>query len=85
MPRVKFLSSLPAHVVLCLLPAFFIAGAMTALIPKEAITRAVVAWVCLHLHGPGEVRILDGRYSKLTEEPVSGKVYKRAKSFGGRP
>lgn len=30
---------LAAHVLLCLLPAFCIAGAMTALIPKEAITR----------------------------------------------
>ena len=30
---------LAAHVLLCLLPAFFIAGSMTALIPKEAITR----------------------------------------------
>ena len=30
---------LAAHVLLCLLPAFFIAGAMTALIPKEAVTR----------------------------------------------
>lgn len=30
---------LAAHVLLCLLPAFTIAGAMTALIPKEAITR----------------------------------------------
>lgn len=30
---------LAAHVLLCLLPAFYIAGAMTALIPKEAITR----------------------------------------------
>ncbi len=28
-----------AHVLLCLLPAFFIAGALSALIPKEAITR----------------------------------------------
>ena len=32
-------SYLAAHVLLCLLPAFFIAGAMTALIPKESITR----------------------------------------------
>ncbi len=32
-------SYLAAHVLLCLAPAFFIAGAMTALIPKEAITR----------------------------------------------
>jgi uncharacterized membrane protein YraQ (UPF0718 family) len=30
---------LAAHVLLCLLPAFFIAGGMTALIPKESITR----------------------------------------------
>jgi len=30
---------LAAHVLLCLLPAFFIAGALTALIPKEAVTR----------------------------------------------
>ena len=32
-------SYLAAHVLLCLVPAFFIAGAMTALIPKEVITR----------------------------------------------
>ncbi len=30
---------LAAHVLLCSLPAFFIAGALTALVPKEAITR----------------------------------------------
>lgn len=30
---------LAAHVLLCLLPAFSIAGAMTALIPKESVTR----------------------------------------------
>ena len=30
---------LAAHVLLCLVPAFFIAGAMTALIPKASITR----------------------------------------------
>jgi uncharacterized membrane protein YraQ (UPF0718 family) len=32
-------SYLAAHVLLCLVPAFFIAGAMTALVPKGAITR----------------------------------------------
>lgn len=32
-------SYLAAHVLLCLLPAFFIAGAMTALIPKASVTR----------------------------------------------
>jgi uncharacterized membrane protein YraQ (UPF0718 family) len=30
---------LAAHVLLCLLPAFYIAGAMTTLIPKESITH----------------------------------------------
>ncbi len=30
---------LAAHVLLCLVPAFFIAGALATLIPKEAITR----------------------------------------------
>jgi len=30
---------LAAHVLLCLVPAFFIAGALMALIPKEAVTR----------------------------------------------
>ena len=30
---------LAAHVLLCLLPAFFIAGALAALVPQEAITR----------------------------------------------
>lgn len=33
---------LAAHVLLCLLPAFFIAGAMAALIPKASITRWVI-------------------------------------------
>jgi len=32
-------SYLAAHVLLCLLPAFYIAGAMAALIPKETVTR----------------------------------------------
>ncbi len=32
-------SYLAAHVLLCLLPAFFIAGAMAALIPKASITH----------------------------------------------
>src|SRR5512145_1577109 len=30
---------LAAHVLLCLLPAFYIAGAMTALIPRQTITH----------------------------------------------
>jgi len=30
---------LSAHVLSCLVPAFFIAGAMSALLPKEKITK----------------------------------------------
>jgi uncharacterized membrane protein YraQ (UPF0718 family) len=30
---------LAAHVLLCLLPAFFIAGALSALVPREVVTR----------------------------------------------
>src|SRR3972149_3410614 len=30
---------LAAHVLLCLVPAFYIAGAMSALVPKDSITR----------------------------------------------
>ena len=30
---------LSAHVLTCLVPAFFIAGAMSALLPKEKITK----------------------------------------------
>ncbi|MDT8898827.1 permease [Thermanaerothrix sp. 4228-RoL] len=36
---VSLLDYLAAHVLLCLLPAFIIAGYMSAMIPKEAITR----------------------------------------------
>ena len=36
---VNLAAYLAAHVLLCLLPAFYIAGAMTALIPKETVTR----------------------------------------------
>ncbi len=32
------LGNLAVHVLLCLLPAFYIGGAMTALIPKETIS-----------------------------------------------
>ena len=36
---IGLLDYLAAHVLLCLVPAFFIAGALSALIPKETITR----------------------------------------------
>jgi uncharacterized membrane protein YraQ (UPF0718 family) len=43
------LEYLGAHVLLCLLPAFLIAGYMSAILPKEAVTRylgpRVTAWI----------------------------------------
>lgn len=36
---ISLLDYLAAHVILCLIPAFFIAGALTALVPKTTITR----------------------------------------------
>ena len=35
----SLLDYLAAHVLLCLVPAFFIAGALSTLIPKEIVTR----------------------------------------------
>ena len=45
----------------------------------SSVTRAVVAWVYLQLRGLDKVRILDARYTDLTEELLPGKVYKRAR------
>lgn len=43
---------LAAHVLLCLLPAFFIAGAMAALIPKASITRWLGRTAPVHVAYP---------------------------------
>ena len=45
----------------------------------SSVTRAVVAWVYLQLHGLDKARILDARYDELTSELLPGKVYKRVK------
>jgi len=45
-------SYLAAHVLLCLLPAFFIAGAMAALIPKSSITRWLGSSAPAHVSYP---------------------------------
>jgi len=46
----------------------------------SSVTRAVVAWVYLQLHGLDKVRILDARYNELAEDLLPGKVYKRVKN-----
>ncbi|MDT3678942.1 MAG: permease [Burkholderiaceae bacterium] len=43
---------LAAHVLLCLVPAFFIAGAMASLIPKASITRWLGRTAPLHVSYP---------------------------------
>ncbi len=45
----------------------------------SSVTRAVVAWVYLQLHGLNNARILDARYSELADELAPGKVYRRTK------
>ena len=45
----------------------------------SSVTRAVVAWAYLQLHGLENVRILDAGYKELSEELLPGKVYKRVK------
>jgi len=47
-----FVEYLTAHVLTCLIPAFFIAGAMNALLNKESITRYLGAKVPLYIAYP---------------------------------
>src|SRR3989304_255405 len=58
---------LAAHVLLCLLPAFFIAGAMTALIPKESVTRFLALIF----------RREDADHDRLTDETFAGSGHLR--------
>ena len=43
---ISLLDYLAAHVLLCLVPAFFIAGALSALIPNETVTRYLGPRAC---------------------------------------
>ncbi len=45
----------------------------------SSVTRAVVAWAYLQLHGLDKVRILDAGYEELTAELKPGQVYRRMK------
>ena len=53
---------LAGHVLLCLLPAFFIAGALSTLVPKEAITRRLgpdaPRWLLLDVQAVRKTRLL---------------------------
>ncbi len=74
---------LAAHVLLCLVPAFFIAGAMTALIPKASITRwlgrqapAVVSYPAAAAAGS----LL--AVCSCTIVPLFGGIYRRGAGIG---
>ena len=76
-------SYLAAHVLLCLVPAFFIAGAMTALIPKEAITRYLgkdaAKWVSYPMAAVGGFVLA---VCSCTILPLFAGIYKKGAGLG---
>ncbi len=74
---------LAAHVLLCLLPAFFIAGALSALIPKEAITkylgRDAPKWVSYPASAVGGFVLA---VCSCTIMPLFASIYKKGAGLG---
>ncbi|MGD8244717.1 MAG: permease [Anaerolineae bacterium] len=74
---------LAAHVLLCLLPAFFIAGALAALIPKEAITkylgRDAPRWVSYPMSAIGGFVLA---VCSCTIMPLFASIYKKGAGLG---
>ncbi len=74
---------LAAHVLLCLLPAFFIAGALAALIPKEAITkylgRDAPTWVSYPMSAIGGFVLA---VCSCTIMPLFASIYKKGAGLG---
>lgn len=74
---------LAAHVLLCLLPAFFIAGALSALIPKEAITkylgRSTSKWVSYPASAIGGFVLA---VCSCTIMPLFASIYKKGAGLG---
>jgi uncharacterized membrane protein YraQ (UPF0718 family) len=76
-------SYLAAHVLLCLVPAFIIAGAMTALVPKEAITRFLGRSAPKYISYPAAA--LGGfvlAVCSCTIMPLFAGIYKRGAGLG---
>ncbi len=74
---------LAAHVLLCLVPAFFIAGAMTALIPKDIITRFLGRTTPKYLSYPAAA--LAGSVLAVcscTIVPIFAGIYKKGAGIG---
>jgi len=74
---------LAAHVLLCLLPAFFIAGALAALIPKEAITkylgRDASKWISYPMSALGGFVLA---VCSCTIMPLFASIYKKGAGIG---
>jgi uncharacterized membrane protein YraQ (UPF0718 family) len=74
---------LAAHVLLCLLPAFFIAGALAALLPKEAITRYLgrdaPKWVSYPASALGGFLLA---VCSCTIMPLFASIYKKGAGLG---
>lgn len=74
---------LAAHVLLCLLPAFLIAGALAALVPKEAVTRYLGRNTPAYVAYP--VAALAGSVLAVcscTVVPLFAGIYRRGGGFG---
>ena len=74
---------LAAHVLLCLLPAFFIAGALSALIPKQAITkylgRDAAKWISYPASALGGFVLA---VCSCTIMPLFASIYKKGAGLG---
>jgi uncharacterized membrane protein YraQ (UPF0718 family) len=74
---------LAAHVLLCLLPAFLIAGALSALIPKEAITkylgRDAPKWISYPASALGGFVLA---VCSCTIMPLFASIYKKGAGLG---
>ncbi|MGD1992164.1 MAG: permease, partial [Anaerolineae bacterium] len=74
---------LAAHVLLCLLPAFLIAGALSALIPKEAITkylgRDAPKWISYPMSALGGFVLA---VCSCTIMPLFASIYKKGAGIG---
>jgi uncharacterized membrane protein YraQ (UPF0718 family) len=74
---------LAAHVLLCLLPAFFIAGGLAALVPKEAVTRLMGR--SAHMYVAYPVAAVAGSVLAVcscTVVPLFAGIYRRGGGLG---
>jgi len=73
---------LAAHVLLCLLPAFFINGGLTALVPKEAITRYLEPQAKKCVSYPAALGGFVLAVCSCTILPIFAGIYKKGAGLG---